>query len=108
MLNLVDWKEFFDNARSNKSKPYIAQVNRYEDMIGWALFADGEQKNVLCNNDAVKVWKSLDDMIGAIYEQYDLYFDVHVYYAGERQVDLNDKIVIDFNYGAMAVNSQLQ
>ena len=104
MLKLVDWKQFFINAKTNNKSPYIAQVNQNNDMVGWALFNDGEVKDMLSNDGLLQVWKSLDALIGQVFEEFGLYCDVHVYYAGEKQIDLNENIVIEIQKSGLEVS----
>ena len=92
MLNLVEWNDFFDKSESDNEKPYIAQVNQLEDMVGWALFFDGKTKSALSDDGKLVVWKSLDSLINSVYEKHGLYFDIHVYYYGDKMVNLPEQV----------------
>lgn len=104
MLNLLEYKEFFEKAEFECGEPYISQVNKDEDMIGWCLAFDGENgaTNLLCDDGKVGAWLSLDDLIGAVFESYGMYFETHVYYAGEKIVNLPSNIKHQIAYGVMA------
>ena len=104
MLKLVEWKQFFINAKTNNRSPYIAQVNQNDDMAGWALINDGEVKEMLSDDGLLQVWQSLDVLIGQVFEEFGLYHDVHVYYAGEKQIDLNENVVIEIQRSSLEVS----
>ena len=101
MNKLVEWKQFFINAKTNNKSPYIAQVNQNDDMAGWALINDGEVKEMLSDDGLLQVWQSLDVLIGQVFEEFGLYHD---YYAGEKQIDLNENVVIEIQRSSLEVS----
>lgn len=101
MLKLVEFEEFFDKCEDLDIKPYIAQVNKSEDMFGWGVFIDSKTKDIVCTGGKPILWKSIDDLISAVFEEYGLYTDVHIYYCGGKVLDLPEHIDIKVGYGSM-------
>ena len=66
------------------------------------MFFDNKTKNIMCTEGKPIAWLSLDDLISATFEHYGMYFDVHVYYAGEFVVDVPEHLGVEIGYGVMA------